>query len=194
MTRITSTSDLPASSIGMILCLLLIQAGISTAGATLSQKPASPTAHDTGHPLVLAGDADFLLPLLALHREALSASKIAAEQAVQPRIRNYAARAMKYHRGQIATLKGMVQKLSDDEKPDFHIAPVTGEMRMTTDSTVSERYLHVMIRLMSEKIELAELASGTVKSNRVKRMAARTMQTSYDELMTLSQWLRQMSP
>lgn len=178
----------------MMLCLLLIQAGIPTANATLPRKPAPSTGHDTSHPLVLSGDADFLVPLLALHREALSVSQIAMEQAAQPRIRDYAARAVKHHRGQIATLNSLVRKYAKDEEPDFHVGSMSMEMQTLPGTTVGERYLRIMIRLLSEKIELAEFADGTIKINRTKRIAARTIETGSGDLVKLSRWLEQMSP
>jgi len=177
----------------MMLGLLLIQISMTTAHA-IPREPAPPPAHDTSHPLVLSGDADFLVPLLALHRQALSVSRIAAEQATQPSIRSYAVRAMKHHHGQITALEKMARKYAGDAKPDFHIASMPEEMQRLPGATVGERYLRAMIRLLSEKIELAEFASGTVRANHARRMATRTIDTGYRELITLSLWLDRMAP
>lgn len=194
MIRHVIPTELPLPVTQMMLCLLLIQVGTSPAQSNPPLKPAPAAVHDTNHPLMLSDNDDFLAPLLALHREALSVSKIAAQKVAQPQIRNYAVRAIKHHSGQITTLEKMVRKYARDKKPDFHITPMPEEMQRLPGSTIGERYLRIMIRLLSEKIELAEFASGTAKINHAKRMAARTIDTGYSELMMLSRMLEQMSP
>lgn len=189
MIRHTTTE--PSRPVLPMLCLLLFQAAIPAAHAAPPLKPGPSAAHDASHPLVLSRDADFLVPLLALHKEALSVSKVAAKQAVQPRIRDYATRAV---RGQIAALEKLVRKYAGGEKPDFHIMPMPEEMQRLPGSTIGERYLRIMIRLLSEKIELAEFASGTASISHSRRIAARTIAAGYGDLMILSRWLEQITP
>lgn len=177
-----------------ILLLLLSQASAAFAH-TVGDKPApQQEPHDTNHPLVLATESDFLAPLLALHKEALSISIITASQAKQENIREYAKQAITRHRGQIARLDTLLKQHSHGDKPDFHILPAEPELSQSSGVAADRQYLRLMIRLTSEKIELAEFASGTAKAKSVRQFAQATIDKGFGELLMLSRWLDHSSP
>lgn len=171
-----------------ILLLLLSQASAAFAHTISDKPPPQQEPHDTKHPLVLATESDFLAPLLALHKEALSISIITASQARQEKIREYAKQAITKHRGQIARLNTLLKQHSHGDKPDFHVLPAEPELRQSSGAAVDRQYLRLMIRLTSEKIELAEFASGTAKAKSVREFAEATIDKGFGELLLLSRW------
>lgn len=172
-----------------ILLLLLLQGSTAFAHTVIGKTPAQQESHDINHPLVLARESDFLAALLALHKEALSISNITASQAKQAKIREYAKQAIARHRGQIDRLNTLLKRYDRDPKPDFHVTPAEPELRQSSGAATDRQYLRLMVRLTSEKIELAEFASGTFKAKPVKQLAEATIDKGFGELMMLSRWL-----
>ena len=176
-----------------ILLLLLSQGATAFAHSVIDKAPPKQEFHDTNHPLVLARESDFLAALLALHKEALSISITTASQAKQGKIREYAKRAIARHRGQIARLNTLLTQHAHDAKPDFHVMPAESELRQSSGTAADKQYLRLMIRLISEKIELAEFASGTVKAKPVRQLAEATIDKDFSELLMLGRWLNHSS-
>lgn len=174
------------------LLLLLVQCSqgsLAHAYAIIAKAPTDEETHNTNHPLILASDTDFLAVLLALHKEALSVSKIAAAQAKQKRVQEYPRQSVIRHREQITKVGPLLALHGRNTRPYFYIVPAASRLRVASGNTAGTQCMRVMFRLTSEKIELAKFASGTVKAKPVQRLAAMTIEKNSGELLTLTRWI-----
>ena len=146
--------------------------------------------HDTGHPFVLASDADFLAALIALYEESLDASLVAKERAHANRIRVYATRAASAHRSDLARFRKLFARHGKGAKPDFHFEARMPDLQSLFGVATDRYYLSGLSRLTAAKIELAEFASGTVRSREIRRVAENVIETKSGELSLLARWIR----
>lgn len=171
--------------------LLVVSCGIETGVAQhATPRDGSQERHDISHPLVLATEADFLAALIALHEESLEASLVAKTRVRSIKVRDYAKRAAPRHRDEIARLRKLLARYDNGTKPDFHFEPRMAGLRNLSGAPADRYYLAGLGQLMAAKIELAEFATGTVKSREIRQLAERVIETKSDELVRVSRWAR----
>ncbi len=172
---------------------LLLLGCPAAAFATSDGKPATARpqeTHDTSHPFVLASDADFLAALIALYEESLDASLIAKTRAHNKKVRDYAMRVASNHRDEIAKFRKLQARHAKGTKPDFHFESRMPDLQRMFGAATDRHYLSGLSRLTAAKIELAEFASGTVRSREIRRVAETVLETKPSELTLLARWIK----
>lgn len=146
--------------------------------------------HDTNHPFVLANDADFLAALIALYEESRDASVVAKARARDRKVRDYATRVASTHSNEIAKFRKLQARHAAGARPDFHYKSKMPDLGNLAGSAAERYYLNGLSRLTAAKIELAEFASGTVRSREIRRIAESILETKSRELSLLKWWIR----
>jgi len=160
------------------------------AASNIEARPAAAKAHDASHPFVLANETDFLTALISLYEESVGASLAAAERAQSHKIRAYATRTAARHQDEVVRLRKVKARHDKGRKSDFHFQARMPDIYTLKGIQADRYYLDGLSRLLAAKVELAEFASGTVKSSDVRKVAGRVIESQSEELVRLGQWIR----
>lgn len=137
----------------------------------------------------MKNEADFLAALIALYDDALQASLAAAKHAHNKSIKDYATESVRVHRGELPKLRALLAKHQTHAKPDFHYQKAMPELAKLSGTAAEKYYLSGFGNLLAAKIELAEFASGIVKSQEIKMFAAQVIERKSAELAIVSRLL-----